>query len=95
MPRIRKCSRAETDVLEIWCYMAQDNIDAADRVIAEFDARLKTIAQMPHSAESVDWIAEGVRRSTVGAYTIYYRPIEDGIEVIRVLHGARQPEDLL
>jgi len=26
---------------------------------------------------------------------IFYRPIEDGIEVIRVLHGAREIEQLL
>ena len=26
---------------------------------------------------------------------IYYRPIEDGIQVLRILHGARQPEDLV
>jgi len=30
----------------------------------------------------------------VGNYVIFYRPIEDGIVVIRVLHGARDLPEL-
>ena len=26
---------------------------------------------------------------TVANYAIFYRPLEDGIEVIRIIHGAR------
>lgn len=31
----------------------------------------------------------------VGNYLILYRPIEAGVEIVRVLHGARQWRDLL
>jgi toxin ParE1/3/4 len=31
----------------------------------------------------------------VGNYVILYRPIEAGVEIVRVLHGARQWQDLL
>jgi toxin ParE1/3/4 len=31
----------------------------------------------------------GLRSFTVGSYLIIYRPLADGIEVVRVLHGAR------
>ena len=50
---------------------------------------------MPESAEAVPYIAPDVRRSSVGNYVIYYRPIHHGIQVLRILHGARQPEDLV
>ncbi len=32
----------------------------------------------------------GVRSFHVGQYLIFYRPIADGIELLRVLHGARR-----
>lgn len=30
-----------------------------------------------------------LRSSPVGNYLIFYRPLPDGIEILRVLHGAR------
>jgi toxin ParE1/3/4 len=33
--------------------------------------------------------APNLRSAHVGKYTIFYRPEDEGIEVIRVLHGAR------
>jgi toxin ParE1/3/4 len=36
-----------------------------------------------------------LRGFVVGRYLIFYRPIEDGIEVVRVFHGARNVEALL
>ena len=50
---------------------------------------------MPLSAEAVPEFGQDMHRSFVGKYVIYYRPIDDGIQVIRILHGARQPKDLL
>lgn len=95
MPRIRTTPRARTDAIEIWTYVARDNADAADKLVDRIEERLQSLARMPQSAESVPFIAEGVRRSSVGNYVIYYRPADDGIEVLRILHGARQPEDLV
>ena len=33
---------------EIWEYIAQDNIDAADRVLADIHGVLRTLAASPH-----------------------------------------------
>jgi plasmid stabilization system protein ParE len=30
-----------------------------------------------------------VRRHAIGNYVVYYRPIIDGVEIVRVIHGAR------
>jgi plasmid stabilization system protein ParE len=35
-----------------------------------------------------------VRCHVLGAYVIYYQPIPGGIEILRVLHGARNLENL-
>ena len=95
MPRIELSKPAEIDVAHIWAYIARDNPQAADGLIDKIDRRLQSLARMPESAESVPWVSSNARRSSVGKYVIYYRPIEDGIQVLRILHGARRPEDLL
>jgi plasmid stabilization system protein ParE len=45
--------------------------------------------------ESMDRFRAGLRATAVGNYVIYYRAVEQGIEVYRVLHAARQREDRL
>jgi len=35
------------------------------------------------------------RRFTVGWYVIYYEPIADGVQVLRILHGARNHKGLI
>lgn len=34
-------------------------------------------------------LATGVRSFPFGRYVIFYAPLDDGIDVVRVLHGAR------
>ena len=51
------------------------------------------LADNPEAGETVAYIRPDVRRSTVGNYVIYYKPIDDGITVLRILHAARRHED--
>jgi len=41
-----------------------------------------------------DELAPGLRSLPVGNYVVFYRGREGGIEVIRVLHGARDIDAL-
>jgi toxin ParE1/3/4 len=34
-------------------------------------------------------LAPGVRSFPFGRYVVFYMPLDDGIDVVRVLHGAR------
>ena len=36
-----------------------------------------------------DELAPDVRSFPFGRYVIFYMPLDDGIDVVRVLHGAR------
>jgi toxin ParE1/3/4 len=36
-----------------------------------------------------DELVPSLRSFPVGKYVIFYRPIENGIEIARILHGAR------
>ncbi len=81
--------RAEQDLTEVWDFIAQDDIDAADRVRDDIEQKCQTLADNPGMGRARDELALSLRSFPVGRYIIFYRPIEDGIEVARILHGAR------
>lgn len=95
MPQIKRTPLARNDAIEIWAFIAKDDEAAADKVIAEIDRRLKSLAIMPLSGQAMPFIRPNIRRSAVGRYLIYYRPVDDGIEVLRILHERRQHDDLV
>lgn len=89
MERIIKSPRSRGDYLEIWLYIARDNADAADRLVSSFDEKLNLLAKSPEMGKPEEDLAPSLRSFPVGNYLLYYRPILDGIELVRVLHGAR------
>jgi toxin ParE1/3/4 len=87
---------AIADLDSIWDYIARDSIDAADRVLDELDDLFQRFAVNAEIGELQPNLADGhYRRFTHRSYVIYYRPINDTIIVIRVLHGARDYEALI
>jgi toxin ParE1/3/4 len=94
MARIVRADAASRDLVTISERIAIDNPSAAFRWLEEIDKTLAVIALHPLIGERVDHIAKGVRRYCIGNYLLFYKPIDDGVELRRVLHGARQIEDL-
>ncbi len=94
MPRIYRSPLADEDCRRIWRYIAADNPDAADRLLLAIASKLDLYAQYPQMGQLRDRLAAGLRSFPLGAYLVFYRPVADGIEVVRVLHGARRLEDL-
>ncbi len=81
---------AEQDLNEIWEYIADDSIDAADRWIAKLFDAFESLAQSPgigHKRE--DLTALPVLFWPVGAYLILYRVQAEWIEIVAVTQGAR------
>jgi toxin ParE1/3/4 len=92
--RYRLSEQADQDLLEIAYYIALDSVDAADRFIERIHNRLELLAESPFMGRQRDELAPSLRSFAVGKYVIFYRPSQDGIEVIRVLHGARDIDSL-
>jgi plasmid stabilization system protein ParE len=42
----------------------------------------------PYAGEACEFLVERLRMTTVGNYIVFYRPVDDGVEIARVLHGA-------
>ena len=89
MPRVTRRPLAETDILEIWDYLADDSLGAADRWVDRLDEQFRVLATQPMMGRVRDELAPGVRSFLFGRHVIFYVPLDDGIDVVRVLHGAR------
>jgi toxin ParE1/3/4 len=94
MVRVQKTSRAESDLIEIFDFIARDSLEAALRWIDEVDQTFRLLGHNPHLGEVMIGLSPEIRRQTFGNYLIFYRSTERGIVVVRVLHGSRQIENL-
>lgn len=85
---------AITDLAIIRHYIAGDSPTAADRVIAGFFRRFALIGEQREMGEARPKLAAGdMRVLSRGSYAIFYRHLEDTVEIARVLHGARDLEE--
>jgi toxin ParE1/3/4 len=89
MARVLHTRQAREDLLSIWAYIAADSLSAADRLLDSIDRRCSLLAENPNMGRARPDIAPELRYSPVGSYLILYRGISEGVEIVRVLHGAR------
>jgi toxin ParE1/3/4 len=98
---IRKTLQARVDLVEIADYLAQGSLAAAERFLQAAEQAFAGLAAMPglgspwessnpRLQEVRTWSVPGFRK-----YLVFYRPTADGIDVLRVLHGARDLDAVL
>ncbi|GLS43842.1 type II toxin-antitoxin system RelE/ParE family toxin [Methylobacterium brachythecii] len=85
MGRIGNRPRARRDLIEIWRYVAEDNEIAADQLLDRIDGVLTMLGGRPFAGRERSELADGLRSFPVGNYVLFYLPIENGIELVRVL----------
>lgn len=73
----------------MWGYIAANHPEAADRMVDAILASSRMHARFPSMGQNRDELRRGLRCFVVSPYVVFYRSIEDTIEVLRVLHGAR------
>lgn len=89
MPQITRRPLATADILDIWDHIAEDNVAAADRWVDQLDETFGLLSTQPLMGRAREDLAASLRSFPFGRYVIFYEPIEDGIDVVRVLHSAR------
>ena len=89
MARVTRRPLAAGDILDIWDHIAEDSVEQADRWVHKLDEKFKLIATQPLTGRARNEIAANVRSFPFGRYVIFYEAIEHGIDVVRVLHSAR------
>jgi toxin ParE1/3/4 len=82
---------AKRDLREIVRYIGIDQMrpHTARKVALEIYQECQRYARDPLIGERRDDIIPDVRTFTVRPYVVFYFPFDDGIRVLRVIHGAR------
>ncbi len=93
MARILRSPKALRDLDEIWLYIAKDSPGAADRWLDILDDKARLLTEHPFLGrarpELLADLAPDLRSFAVQAYVLFDRPVEGGIELVRVLNAAR------
>ena len=95
MNRIVFTELAEDDLIDIWVNIAPDNEVAADRIVEEIHDVTRKLVKFPLMGRAADELRPGARAFVHAGYLIAYRPMEYGIAVLRVAHGARDVLNLV
>lgn len=88
MSRYELSIAARDDMDGIWSYVAQHNVNAADRLISKLERAFVSIATHPSSGRMRSQLEGGFRTTVVGNYVIFYQPDARIVQIVRVLHGA-------
>ncbi|SRR6266404_1718775 len=87
---------AESDLIDAWVYIAEDkDSETADRVLSSLWNKCNVLVKQPEMGRRREELSTGLRSIPQGSYVIFYRLVEDRIEIVRVLHGARDIEQQL
>ncbi|MGH9500951.1 MAG: type II toxin-antitoxin system RelE/ParE family toxin [Terriglobales bacterium] len=83
---------ASSDLDTIWEFIAEDNLDAADRVVGEIHHVTLNLAAFPRQGHMrPDLTSRPLRFQVVRDYLIAYAPDEKPLLVVAILHGRRSP----
>lgn len=86
---------ASRDIEQIIDRIADNqDLDAADRWLQKVNAKCQTIANFPSMGRSRNELAPSLRSLPIDDYLIFYRAIDNGVEIVRVVSGYRDLEAL-
>ena len=94
--KVRFTDEANLDLSDIVSYLATESIRAAEWLADRIELESLELADaayhyplLPHRPES------GIRRRVVARYNIFFRVRGDTVEILHILHSARDHERIL
>ena len=95
MAQVILSPRAVRDLKDISKYLSKYNsISQVRDVLRKISSNLQANAKYPLLGRSRNELFEGLRSFTVMAYTVFYFPLEDGINVARIVYSSRDHTNL-
>ena len=83
---------AAEDLKDMWEYISQRNENAASKLIKEIKNKFILLRDNPLVGREQNEYLIGLRSFVVKSYFIFYLPLDNGIDVLRVLHSSRDIE---
>jgi toxin ParE1/3/4 len=95
MAKVHYSSLAAKDLWENAEYISRDKPDAAYRWVESIESTCELLAANPELGARRKSVRHGACRSfTCGNYVIFYRSAADGVEIIRIVRGERDLENI-
>jgi plasmid stabilization system protein ParE len=89
-------SDAEQDLDEIWEYIAEDSVHAADPLLAELFEAFEELVRTPRIGHKREDLSQfPLLFWPVGNYLVIYRAERSPVEVVAIAHGKRDIPELL
>lgn len=89
MGKVRYTRRAREDLLDIWAAIAPHNPAAADRVYDRIEEVCLLLRDLPELGPARIDVADSARAIVIERWLAFYRLMEDGVQVVRIVDGAR------
>lgn len=90
MPKLRLSAAARDDLREIRIYSkARFGVPVAREYLTGLSMTMALLGERPLIGANADDLAIGLRGMTYRSHRLFYRVASDRVEVIRILHHAR------
>lgn len=90
----RRTPEARADLIEIWSFIAEDSPAAATKLLLRLDRAMTKLARNPGIGRGRPELQPGIRSYACRPYVIFYKVEGHSVDIIRVLHGARDIESI-
>ncbi len=97
MASLRVSPEAETDLDDIWVYVAKESqsLERADQLLNRFAAFFARLAENPYLGRRRDDLRPGYRSFPVSDYVVIYRVVDEEVLLLRIIRGSRDISDLI
>ncbi|KKB11825.1 hypothetical protein VE25_10670 [Devosia geojensis] len=87
--RVRRSAATKRDQSDIWWYIAERNVTAADAILERLDEAVTMLSEYPDAGRARPELGPEVRYFPVEHYLVFYRYQDNVVDVLRILHAAR------
>ena len=91
---IKYTANAEADIDEIFDFLLNEGQEYAKKILGEIASKLTLLEKNSYLGKPQDSTLLNLRSFPAKKYIIFYMPIENGIDVFRILHSSRDIDGL-
>ncbi len=84
----------DNDLEQVWLYKREESLSAADQTLQGIESEVDRLGDFPDLGERCPDFGALCRRPIVNKYLVYYERYDDRLEILRVVHSARDVRSL-
>ncbi len=88
-PTLQFTAFARSDIGETWQYLGEFGEGVAEKMIRQIIEKCEDLSRNPKIGRERNDLILNLRQFPFKNYNIFYFPIENGVEIYRILHSSR------